>query len=98
MPSIKCILRAISCTFIMILVIPAKLFAADWYVSPSGQDWYSGDSQANPFKNISKGIQVAQAGDTIFVMDGTYRNSNFNYSKILGTNPNYLNNEGPRSS
>jgi hypothetical protein len=92
MPSIKSILRAISCTFMMILVIPAKLFAADWYVSPSGQDWYSGDSQANPFKNISKGIQVAQAGDTIFVMDGTYRNSNFNYSKILGTNPNYLNN------
>ena len=54
MPSIKSILRAISCTFLMVLVIPAKLFAADWYVSPSGQDWYSGDSQANLLKTYLK--------------------------------------------
>ena len=82
----------ICCSLIILLTISSRLFAADWYVSEFGQNSNSGVSQASPFKNIWKGIQVAQAGDTIFVMDGTYKNSSFNDSKTLGTNPSYLNN------
>ena len=67
-----------------------SVIAADWYVSPSGQNWYSGN-QAQPFETISKAIQEAQSGDTIYVMDGTYRNSNYNLTKIEVENTHYEN-------
>ena len=44
-------------------------------------------------ETISKAIQEAQSGDTIYVMDGTYRNSNYNLTKTLGVNPPNLNNQ-----
>lgn len=46
--------------------------AADFYVSPSGNDAASGTFSA-PFKTIQKGIKTAQNGDTVHVRGGTYR-------------------------
>ncbi|MDG1937377.1 MAG: hypothetical protein P8I62_00745, partial [Pseudomonadales bacterium] len=73
------------------LSMAGHVFAANWYVSASGSNSNSGSSQSSAFLTINQGINQASAGDTIFVMDGTYRNSNFDTNKQLGVNPNSLN-------
>lgn len=54
--------------------------ATDYYVSTSGNDSNAG-TQAAPFRTIQKGSEVAQAGDTVHVLPGTYietrKGSNF---------------------
>lgn len=47
--------------------------AATYYVSTAGSDSNPGSSSA-PFRHVSKGASVAQAGDTVIVMNGTYDN------------------------
>lgn len=73
------------------LSMAGHVFAANWYVSANGSNSNSGGSQSSAFLTINQGINQASAGDTIFVMDGTYRNSNFDTNKQLGVNPNSLN-------
>ena len=46
--------------------------ANTWYISPNGNDLNNG-SIKSPFKTISKGAQLAQPGDTVLVLEGTYR-------------------------
>jgi hypothetical protein len=46
-----------------------------YYVSPNGLDTNDGLSIGTPFRTLQKGADVAQAGDTIAVMDGTYENT-----------------------
>ncbi|MBS1716455.1 MAG: right-handed parallel beta-helix repeat-containing protein [Armatimonadetes bacterium] len=48
--------------------------AANWYVSPTGNDSNLGTS-GSPFKSIQKGVTVAGSGDTIFLLPGTYSGS-----------------------
>ena len=43
------------------------------YVSPSGNDVNNGLSIASPFLTIARGISSASAGDTIYLLPGTYR-------------------------
>jgi len=74
------------------LSLSVQAFAADWYVQATGSNANAGDSSSAPFQTIAKGISQASAGDTIYVMDGTYRNGNFNTNKQLGVNPTNLNN------
>lgn len=45
--------------------------AATYYISPSGSDSNPG-TQSAPFLHISKGAAVANAGDTVIVMNGVY--------------------------
>jgi len=45
--------------------------ASTYYVSPSGNDSNPG-TQASPFRTIQKGVNTAQAGDTVLVRGGTY--------------------------
>ncbi|GHU61161.1 hypothetical protein FACS1894160_4110 [Bacteroidia bacterium] len=54
------------------VAIPFSLCAKTWYVSNSGNDNYSGNKN-QPFKTLSKGAEMAQAGDTVFVLAGVYR-------------------------
>src|SRR3984893_12307759 len=49
-------------------------FAGDYYVSNSGNDGSSG-SQSSPFLTIGQAASIAQPGDTVYVTDGTYRES-----------------------
>lgn len=50
---------------------------SDYYVSDIiGDDNFSG-SISQPFKTINKGISQVEAGGTVFVMNGTYRNSGY---------------------
>jgi parallel beta-helix repeat protein len=52
----------------------ASAAAADWYVSPSGSDSAAG-SLAAPFRTVQRGVNVAAAGDTVWLRGGTYRES-----------------------
>jgi hypothetical protein len=43
-----------------------------WYVSVNGSDTNAGDHQQGPYLTITKALDEAQSGDTIFVFPGTY--------------------------
>ena len=47
--------------------------ATDYYVSTTGSNSNAGTSLANPFLTIQQAANVAQAGDTVYVCGGTYR-------------------------
>jgi hypothetical protein len=46
--------------------------SSTYYVSPDGSDFHSG-SQAYPFETIQHANSVVAPGDTVVVLDGTYR-------------------------
>ena len=54
-----------------------------FYVSETGQDSQEGSFEA-PFKTIGYAVSQLTAGDTLFVMDGTYHNSG--WAPAHGTN------------
>ncbi len=43
-----------------------------WYVSSQGKDTNDGRSEESPFANPRQAVEIAQAGDIIVVMNGTY--------------------------
>jgi pectate lyase-like protein len=60
--------------FLAVLCSVARAQAADWYVSPTGNDSNAG-SLAAPFATLQKGNDVAAAGDTVWLRGGTYQNT-----------------------
>lgn len=50
-------------------------FATNYYVSPTGSDAANG-SEATPFMTIAKAATIVNAGDTVFVAEGTYSEQN----------------------
>jgi len=57
---------------VVVLLSTNTAFSVKYYISPTGSDTNNG-SQESPFKTISKGASVALAGDTVFVLEGVYR-------------------------
>ena len=57
----------------------SQCFAATYYVSVTGNDSNPG-TQAEPFRTIQKGADVANAGDTVIVTPGTYVGAKFSKS------------------
>ncbi|MGC9452098.1 MAG: right-handed parallel beta-helix repeat-containing protein [Oceanipulchritudo sp.] len=57
---------------LLALLAPLCLRAANWYVSPTGNDAFTG-SETSPFKTIDRGIEAAAPGDTVVVREGVYR-------------------------
>lgn len=54
----------------------APVYATNYYVSSLiGNDANQGISQQHPFKTLQKAANQVQAGDNVFVMNGTYTNS-----------------------
>src|SRR5512141_399700 len=49
-----------------------RLLMSSYYVSTLGDDMNPGTLQA-PFATIARGMQMAQAGDTVLLRGGTYR-------------------------
>jgi len=50
-------------------------FGATYYVATSGDNANSGTAVGQPFKTIQKAADVMQAGDTVLIRGGTYRES-----------------------
>ena len=60
-----------------------KALAANWYVSPTGSNSAAGTS-ASPLKTIAYALGTkAQAGDTVYLMDGTFAEGNLVISKPI---------------
>lgn len=54
----------------------APVYATNYYVSSMiGNDANQGTSQQHPFKTLQKAANQVQAGDNVYVMNGTYTNS-----------------------
>lgn len=51
------------------------LYGADYYVSPQGDDAHPGTSVQQPFRTLQRADSAVQPGDTVWIMAGTYRNS-----------------------
>ena len=62
-------------TFLIIILLASLagiIHANKYYISPSGNDLNVGSVKL-PFKTISQGALMAQAGDTVYVLEGVYR-------------------------
>lgn len=57
---------------ILLVSLTGIVHANKYYISTTGNDLNAG-SASSPFKTISKGAEVAQAGDTVYVLEGIYR-------------------------
>ena len=66
-----------SCILIVFYLISFGLTSQNFYVSDgTGSDANDG-SELSPFKTINKAILEVEAGGTVYVMNGTYRNSGY---------------------
>ncbi len=56
-------------------ILPGTLAAQPkiFYISPGGSDLNDGRTIATPFFSIARGIDSASAGDTVFLLPGTYQ-------------------------
>ena len=61
--------------FIAILILPFAAVGANRYVSTSGTDSNEGVKPSSPLLTIQKAVDLCAAGDTVFVAEGTYRQS-----------------------
>lgn len=57
---------------INLLVATGNTFAINYYVSATGTNTNDGKSATAPFLTIQKAADLTVAGDTVFVMNGTY--------------------------
>lgn len=72
--------------------------ATNWYVSPDGNNSLASDhgrSHEKPLRTIAYAFnQAAEPGDTVFVMNGTYRNDGFGTGSINNGPVAFLNSSG----
>ena len=73
------------CIFLFVKT-DCKAYAADWYISPSGNDSNAGTSVSAPFKSLMRAQDAASSGDTVYIMGSTYndfgiaaKDNNYNY-------------------
>jgi hypothetical protein len=57
---------------LFLVLIPAKSYAAVWYVTPTGAGTLAGTSWANAASDLQLTINNASSGDQIWVVAGTY--------------------------
>jgi hypothetical protein len=60
-------------TIISILTLISKVDAKTYFVSPKGNNSSSGLAMEAPLQSINKAIAEAAAGDTIYLLPGTYK-------------------------
>ena len=56
-----------------------------YYVSPSGDDAAPGTSLAEAFRSFSRGIEALEAGDSLLVDDGVYREAYLVIDSLIAT-------------
>nr|MDZ8020675.1 choice-of-anchor Q domain-containing protein [Nostoc sp. SerVER01] len=57
-----------------------------YYVSGTGNDSNNGLKEGTAFRTLQKAANLVQAGDTVYVMNGTYEQSKYPNSPVLGIN------------
>jgi hypothetical protein len=57
----------------LLCTLPAAASATTWYVAGTGNDTNSGTSLAAPFATPQHAASVTQPGDTVMVLNGTYK-------------------------
>lgn len=75
----------------LLMFVMAEAFATDYYIDPvSGSDSDDGLTQVNAWSTFSHAMGVLSAGDTLYLMDGTYTGSNTGMLQVTisGTNGN----------
>lgn len=78
-------MRKVSLIVLLFLAFPMLAWAADYYVSTTGNDSTGDGSIGNPWLTIQKGITDRVAGDFVYVRGGTYRElAVFNTSGSVG--------------
>ena len=65
--------------------IPANAATTYYYVSVNGNDSNNGQTKGRPFRTLDKALSKANAGTTIFLMNGTYSSSTTYKLKKKGT-------------
>jgi rhamnogalacturonan endolyase len=77
------------CALSLLVLLPAALVAANFYVATDGSDDAAGTIEA-PFASIMRAQAAASAGDTVYVRGGTYdtfaiaaTDANYNYVHVL---------------
>ena len=60
----------------LLMLCVSSASAADYYISPNGNDSNSGTSQSAPLKTFNNAWQKIQPGDTLYLLDGTYTTAN----------------------
>jgi len=70
------------------LISMPALFAATYYVSPTGSDGSGSGSSSNPWATLNKGFSSMSANDTLVMMNGMYTGaSNMFNSSVAGQYP-----------
>jgi len=66
-------LKKIFSTLLLLLSFNQLLAKSNsYYVSPKGSDNNKGNSPSQPFKSIQKAASMVKAGDSVYIMEGTY--------------------------
>src|SRR3954469_16439603 len=65
--------KSLAITFLALAILLAgrSARATDYYVATTGSDSNPG-TMASPFATLQKGVNVAVAGDTVYIRGGTY--------------------------
>lgn len=74
-PAVKPLFKSLADLMISLAIlgtIPVQGFCTDYYVSPSGDDTHPG-SISLPFRTLNQAVTIAQAGDTVYLRSGVYR-------------------------
>lgn len=74
-------------SLIAVFTISASVYAADYYISPKGKDTNKGTMQS-PFASITKAQEVANTGDTVYILPGSY--TEFTIAGSDGKTYNYV--------
>lgn len=71
-PVIPSLLRTALFSVCLIVFSATNLFAATYYVSPTGLDSNTGLSVTTPWRTIGKAVATVVAGDTVYIRAGRY--------------------------
>src|SRR5262245_11406916 len=90
-------MRYLACwVFVLAILIPAEVEAADHYMSVSGTDagTCTMDAPCKTFKYATNSTRLT-AGDTLWLNDGTYGAGSYSSSAVYGDAIMYINCSGP---
>lgn len=62
--------------FTLFTITTTHSFATNYYVSQAGSNSNNGLASTSAFRTINYAASQTAAGDTVFIMNGTYTNSN----------------------